>query len=134
MSYNFGSMSLHRRAAAQPVPSTTSLGRPVCRGRVSGVYSTRSPWAVARLRLPAVQVLSAAAPSCSRCRPLIQPLMTDRIALCEAGESYCIPGEKKSVICSRSSDPAGGSRRRRCQEMEDKQKILPVCEGTRLLS
>lgn len=52
MSYSLGSMSLHSRAAAHPVPSTTSLGRPVCRGRVSGVYSTRSPCAVASVLLP----------------------------------------------------------------------------------
>jgi hypothetical protein len=52
MSYSLGSMSLHSRAAAHPVPSTTSLGRPVCRGRVSGVYSTRSPCAVANVLLP----------------------------------------------------------------------------------
>jgi hypothetical protein len=80
-------MSLHRRAAAQPVPRTSSRGRPVCRGRVSGVYSTRSPWAVARLRLAAaVQVVLSAA-SCRRCRPLMQLLSTDRIVLCEAAQS-----------------------------------------------
>lgn len=89
------------------------------------MYSTRSPWAVARLRLPAVQVLSAAAPSCSRCRPLMQPLMTDRIGLCEPGASYCIPG----VICSRSRRTAGGTSRRRCEEEENKQKKFQLLEG-----